>query len=136
MLSSCSDHVGVPILPPSLSCNDNNEMMLIITFPSVMAYFVIILFVYIYIGSLYVHNKEVDVDIFDITGVTLGLKVSLRCRECSTNYNYSYYSCKGVKNHYPQKTKLIEISDVTFATRRLHKWYIALRYMYIFLASI
>jgi hypothetical protein len=53
-----------------------------------------ILFFSYVIDSLYVHNKTICVTIFDITGVRPSVKVSLRCKRCSTNYNYNYY-CKG-----------------------------------------
>jgi hypothetical protein len=76
--------------------------------------------------SLYVHNKAIGVTIFDITGVRPGVKVSLRCKRCSTNYNYNYYGKASAKQLYPGRTELIELSDVSYVTRRLHQWYVGL----------
>lgn len=81
----------------------------------------------IHIGSLYVHNNEVDVTVFDVIGPIPGVKVSLRCRECSTNYNYNYYGNRTSKMNYARNSELIELSDVAYATQNLHKWFTALR---------
>uniref|UniRef100_A0A1X7UKL4 CxC5 like cysteine cluster associated with KDZ domain-containing protein n=1 Tax=Amphimedon queenslandica TaxID=400682 RepID=A0A1X7UKL4_AMPQE len=69
-------------------------------------------------GSLSVHNSDINVTVHSLNGPVVASKVSLRCKECFTNYNHTWYG-----NHssgerlYPEKVPLIEISNVSYAER-------------------
>ena len=81
-----------------------------------------------HIGSLSPNHAPVDVAVFDPDGPILASKLSLKCKSCSTTYNYNRYGNK-TKNgecFYDDQRELIEITDVVYVTTRIYSLYISL----------
>ena len=78
--------------------------------------------------SLVIHHSEVDAVVWDVEGPIPATKVSLKCKHCATIYNYSKYGNKttGGERFYEQERPLIEVSDVTFCSRKLYSLYCSL----------
>ena len=80
------------------------------------------------LGSLGVHHSEVDAVLWDICGPIPATKVSLKCKNCATIYNYSKYGNKTAdgERFYEDERPLIEVSNVTFCSRKLYSLYCSL----------
>ena len=78
--------------------------------------------------SLVVHHSDVDAVLWEIHGPIPATKVSLKCKHCATIYNYSKYGNKATdgERFYEQERPLIEVSDVTFCSRKLYSLYCSL----------
>lgn len=80
-------------------------------------------------GSLYIQNREVNVVVHSLQGPMPATKVSLRCNQCSTIYNYSMFGCTqsvGMR-YYPQPQPLIEVCNTVYCTRELYAYIQSLR---------
>ena len=71
-------------------------------------------------SPLALHNKPCDVTIHGLRGKAAGLKFTLRCENCRTNYIYDRYGdrAKGW-SLYPEPRPFVEASDVCFIERKL-----------------
>ena len=70
--------------------------------------------------NLALHNKACDVVVHTLSGKRNGLKLSLRCEHCHTNYNYDRYGDKTKGwSLYPESRPFVEASDVCFVDRKL-----------------
>ena len=76
-------------------------------------------------NSLYIHHSEVNTTIYDLRGISPASKVALRCKECSTIYNYAKYGRKSGNGemYYDEMRSLVEVSDVVYCSRDLHSLY-------------
>lgn len=81
--------------------------------------------------SLYQHHSPVTVSVFTLDrGPKPATKFSLKCRECSTIYNYNSFGKKKTEGErfYDTVRDYVEVSDVTYCCRGLLKMYSLLRY--------
>ena len=70
--------------------------------------------------NLALHNKACDVVVHTLSGKRNGLKFSLRCEHCHTNYNYDRYGDKTKGwSLYLESRPFVEASDVCFVDRKL-----------------
>lgn len=76
-------------------------------------------------NSLSTNHDPIDVVVFDFDGPLLGLKVCLKCKSCSTIYNYSKFGKKYTdgERFYEKERDLIEITDRVYATKSLYSFY-------------
>lgn len=81
--------------------------------------------------ALYQHHPPTTVSIFTLEGPKPGTKICLKCKECSTIYNYRSYGKKksGGEQFYSEDKEFIEVSDVTYCDRRMLQMYSLLRYV-------
>jgi len=71
-------------------------------------------------ASLSLHNDPVSVRCFSLNGSQNGIKLTLRCKKCKLNYNYSQYGNVECGYHYYDKPRnYVEASDVTYLEREL-----------------
>ena len=84
---------------------------------------------FLFVGSLYVHNPDINVTVHSINGPVVATKVSLRCKECHTNYNHTWYGNQrcGGEQLYSEAAPLVEITDITYTQRSLQQWFLCLR---------
>jgi len=75
--------------------------------------------------SLAPNHAPVNVIIFGIDGPLLGSKLSLRCKSCSTIYNYNKYGKKSKegKHYYDDERELVEVTDVVYVTKTMYSLY-------------
>lgn len=78
---------------------------------------------------LYQHHPPTTVSLFTIEGPKPATKVCLKCRECSTIYNYNSFGKKKSEGErlYSEAREYVELSDVTYCDRRLLNMYSLLR---------
>ena len=70
--------------------------------------------------SLTLHHEPVRVKCFTLSGLHSGIKLSLRCRNCKLNYNYSQYGNKELGyRFYSKPREFVEASDVAYVDRDL-----------------
>ena len=72
---------------------------------------------------LQMHHKPITVTLFTMNGPVPATKIAYRCRQCSTNYNYTMYGSKFSEG----KRFYIEITDEVFCERELFNLYTLLR---------
>lgn len=76
-------------------------------------------------NSLAPNHAPVNIVVFSFEGPCLGSKVCLRCKHCSTIYNYNKYGRKSKEGEcfYDTERELIEITDVVYVTRKMYSFY-------------
>jgi hypothetical protein len=81
-------------------------------------------------GSLHAHHNPSPVILFFLDGPKPALKISLRCRNCDTIYNYSKYGRKKSTGEmfYRERREFVEVSDTVFCSRKMHEMFCNLRY--------
>jgi len=66
------------------------------------------------------HHNPIKVKWFGLSGIEDAIKLTLRCRNCKLNYNFSQYGNNEQGYRYYDKSRdAIEASDVTFLDRML-----------------
>ena len=77
------------------------------------------------LNSLSANHAPTDVAVFDIDGPILASKLCLKCKSCSTIYNYNKFGrkVKEGERYYEIEQDLIEITDVVYITKRLYSLY-------------
>ena len=77
------------------------------------------------LNSLSANHEPTDVVVFDIDGPILASKLCLKCKSCSTIYNYNKFGrkIKEGERYYEIEQDLIEITDVVYITKRLYSLY-------------
>ena len=77
------------------------------------------------LNSLSANHAPTDVVVFDIDGPILASKLCLKCKSCSTIYNYNKFGrkFKEGERYYEIEQDLIEITDVVYITKRLYSLY-------------
>ena len=80
-------------------------------------------------GSLYQHHSPSTVSVFTFEGPKPATRICLKCRECSTIYNFNTYGKKnsGGEQFYSDVREYVEVSDVTYCDRRILNMYCLLR---------
>lgn len=88
-------HVHRFLVPPTTTCNNCSK-------------------------NLSLHHDPVNVKCFTLTGLEKTVKLSLRCRSCKLNYNYSQYGNMKLGYHYYNEQRdFVEASDVAYIDRDL-----------------
>lgn len=78
--------------------------------------------------SLTLHHEPVKVKCFILSGLYVEIKLSLRCRNCKFNNNYSQYGNMEHGYHYYSKPReFVEASDVAYVNRDLCSLFTSLR---------
>lgn len=80
-------------------------------------------------GNLTMHNQPSHATIFDTDGPHPAIKISLKCRRCAPNVNYSYAKYGNTEQgykFYEGKRKLVEASSETYVSRSLARFHIYL----------
>ena len=78
--------------------------------------------------SLAPHHDPINVLVFTIRGPTVATKVSLRCKACSTIYNYSMYGKKTEgEMYYSLERPLVEVTDRVYVERGVQELFCSLR---------
>ena len=71
-------------------------------------------------APLILHHDPVGVRCYGLRGSENGIKLTLRCKSCKLNYNYSQYgSVENGYRYYDNPREYIEASDVTYLEREL-----------------
>lgn len=80
-------------------------------------------------GSLYQHHPPITVSLFTFEGPQPATKISLKCRGCSTIYNYNMFGNKKSEGErfYDAAREYVEISDVAYCSQELLQMYTLLR---------
>ena len=81
-------------------------------------------------NSLERHHPPTTVTLFTFDGPVPATKVCLKCKSCSTIYNYSMYGKKKTEGerYYDTPREFIEMSDVAYCDTTLYRLYCLLRY--------
>ena len=81
--------------------------------------------------SLERHHPPTTVTLFTFDGPVPATKVGLRCKSCSTIYNYSMYGKKNAEGerYYDTPREFVEMSDAAYCDTMLHSLYCSLRYV-------
>ena len=76
-------------------------------------------------NSLAPNHSPVNVVVFGFDGPLLGSKLCLRCKYCSTIYNYNKYGKKFQEGerYYDNERELVEITDVVYVSRNMYSFY-------------
>lgn len=85
-----------------------------------------------YAKPLYRHHPPTAVTVFTLSGPNPGTKINLKCRGCSTIYNYSMYGQKSVNGeqfYEGSPRQYIEVTDEVYCERSLFELYCLLRYV-------
>ena len=70
--------------------------------------------------KLSLHHDPVKVKCFTLTGLEKATKLSLRCRNCKLNYNYSQYgNIEHGYHYYSEQREFVEASDIVYIGRGL-----------------
>ena len=79
--------------------------------------------------ALYQHHPPTTVSVFTLEGPKPATKICLKCKECSTIYNYSSFGKKKSEGErfYSEDREFIEVSDVTYCDRKMMQMYSLLR---------
>jgi hypothetical protein len=79
--------------------------------------------------SLYQHHPPSTVSIFTFEGPKPATKICLKCRGCSTIYNYNSFGRKNAEGErfYNDVREYIEVTDVTYCDRKVLHLYSLLR---------
>ena len=77
-------------------------------------------------------NDPVSITWYSFTGPLPGTKLSLRCRKCPLNYNYSMYGNTSIGyRYYDAMREGVKASDAVYIDRRLCTFFATLGYVKI-----
>ena len=82
-------------------------------------------------GSLYSPHPPIQATVFTLSGPVPATKISLRCKGCSTIYNYNKYGKKNTEGErlYDCQRDLVEVTDVVYCSREMYSLFCSLRYL-------
>ena len=75
------------------------------------------------LNSLSPNHAPTDVIVFDIDGPVLASKLCLKCKSCSTIYNYNKFGRKTKEGERYETEQEFKITDVVYITKMLYSLY-------------